>query len=648
MRLFSKFALISLFSLGSVSAFAAPNIVTTSTGGQDEVTELSGAEYIVYMRKMNVIQKIIEQGNPETRSFMMAMNAAQGGASNGEDIPSAPDKQTTVKIYSDYQSLLDDTTVTDDVKNMMLSDFGLTINSDFTKVPPLEGKIYIDDFLAEVAVERTANAYSTEPQPALVSMNALFEDYGMEDMVAATPEEKFAKIIKGKEDTGYGFITQAHAGGLFDLDKSKIKTESQRRSFTADQLLAMLGGLSDNAKLEVDGELVANGEIYIGLVYKERTWAGVPYKWYFRHIDAEVKLHMDQPEPATVKGTIEWDKGGEILSAMKLFEMGFKFDGWLGPIPYEVEMKMDSHIGMKYYFWLKGLIQGDIVGKGDYYGLFRCTSDTCDTVSERNTLDTGIRNVKGHVQAELSLYPWFTLGGQVNLEALFIDIAEARIQAGVSYKLAAWGYIGNDCRIDGSIPSGMDTAWIIYTNEMYWGYTSYDLVAGLASGKDPLKIAGTPGKDNWREFTDYEKGLFGIDKNTYNAARMDTITGDVQWLDPIVEYPKEAYVGEQLQGKLIYRSCLPPTIMENTVNAMVDYGDGVIEPFNSQGTIDIERRYPYLVADDYQVRAYADKIGRVRLNTQGWSVPLKIKEPSFGIGDGLNVSTIPQNSITLN
>lgn len=224
-----KYALFGILALAGTQATAAPNIQTT-TVIQDEVTELSGAEYSVYMRKMNVIQKIIEQGNPVTQEFMEAMNEAQGSI-NGADIPHAPDKKTTVRIYTDYQTLVDDPNITDDVKNMMLSDYGLSINSDFTKVPPLDGKIYIDDFLANIAVERTANAYSTEPQPALVSMNGLFEEHGMEDMVAESPDEKYAKMLKGEADTGFGFITKAHAK-WYDLDKSKVKTESQRNSFS--------------------------------------------------------------------------------------------------------------------------------------------------------------------------------------------------------------------------------------------------------------------------------------------------------------------------------------------------------------------------------------------------------------------------------
>lgn len=645
MRLFSKYALFGILALTGAHASAAPNI-QTQVVTREEVTTLSGPQYQVYMRKMNVIQKIIEQNNTETRSFMRAMNSAQGSASS-EDIPTAPGMNTTVRIYDSYDKLLADDSITDEVKNMMLSDFGLSVNSDFKLVPPLDGKIYIDDFLANIAVERTANAYSPDPQPALVSMNDLFAEYGLEDMVAASPDEKYAKLLKGKAPTGYGFISSAYAGGLFDLDKSKIKTESQRKAFSADNLLKTLSAVSDNAEVTVDGTLDAHGEIYVGLVYKERTWAGVPYKWYFQHVDAEVKFSMNQPKPAKIVGTVHWDKGGDIMSAMELFRMGFSFDGWLGPIPYEVSMKMNSEMGLKYYFWLKGLIQGDIVGTGDYYGLYRCTSDRCDTVSERNTLDTGVRGVKGHVQAELSLYPWATLGGQINLEALFIDIVEAKIKAGFSYKVAAWGYIGNDCRIDGTIPPKLDTAWLLYTNEMYWGYTSYDIVI-VGGKKQPFKIAGTPGKDNWREFTSWEKGLFGIDGNTYNAARMTDITGDVHWLDPIVEYPKEAYVGEPIEGKLIHRPCLPATIMENTVNSVVNYGDGVIDHFSANATIDIERRYPYLNANKYMIQSYADKIGKVKLKTLKYGKPIEIKEPSFGLGGGLNVSTIPQNSITLN
>lgn len=640
-----KYALFGILALAGTNVSAAPNIQTT-TVTQDEVTELSGAEYSVYMRKMNVIQKIIEQGNPVTQEFMEAMNEAQGSA-DGADIPHASNKTTTVRIYTDYKTLVDDTNITDAVKNMMLSDYGLSIHSDFSKVPPLEGKIYIDDFLANIAVERTANAYSTEPQPALVSMNALFEEHGMEDMVAESPDEKFAKLIKGEEDTGFGFITKAHAK-WYDLDKSKVKTESQRKTFTADQLLGMLGGVSDNAELVVDGELNATGEMYVGLVYKERTWAGVPYKWYFRHLDAEVKLRMDQPQPAKVVGTINWDKGGDILSAMELFNVKFGFDGWLGPIPYEVDLGLKSELGMKYYFWLKGLIEGEITGNGEYYGLFRCTSSKCNTISERNSLDTGVKDIKGHVQAELSLYPWATLEGRIDLKALFMDIANAKVKAGVSYKLAAWGYIGNDCRIDGSIPPGLDTAWMIYTNEMYWGYSQYDLALDLGGERSPLKIGGTPGKDNWRHFTSQEKSMFGVDGNTYAAARLDSISGDVQWLDPIVEFPESAFVGEPLSGRLKYRSCLPPSIMENTVNSVVDYGDGVISRFSSDKSIDIERRYPYLNANNYTIKARAEKIGKVKLSAQGWDAPIEIKEPSFGIGDGLNVSTIPQNSITLN
>lgn len=640
-----KYALFGILALAGTQATAAPNIQTT-TVIQDEVTELSGAEYSVYMRKMNVIQKIIEQGNPVTQEFMEAMNEAQGSI-DGADIPHAPDKKTTVRIYTDYQTLVDDPNITDDVKNMMLSDYGLSINSDFTKVPPLDGKIYIDDFLANIAVERTANAYSTEPQPALVSMNELFEEHGMEDMVAESPDEKYAKMLKGEADTGFGFITKAHAK-WYDLDKSKVKTESQRKTFTAAQLLGMLGGLSDNAELTVDGELNATGEIYVGLVYKERTWAGVPYKWYFRHLDAEVKLVMKQPAPAKVTGTINWDKGGDILSAMQLFDVKFGFDGWLGPIPYEVDLGLASNIGMKYYFWLKGIIEGEITGNGEYYGLFRCTSKKCAALSERNTLETGVKDIKGHVQAELSLYPWATLEGTVDLKALFMDIAKAKVKAGVAYKLAAWGYIGNDCRIDGTIAPGLDTAWMIYTNEMYWGSTEYELAMDLGNGKTPLKIGGVPGQDNWREFTDHEKGMFGIDGDTYNAARLDSITGDVQWLDPITEFPETAYVGEPLSGRLVYRPCLPPSIMENTVNSIVDYGDGVTDRFSSDESIDIERRYPYLTADDYKIKARAEMIGKVKLSAQGWDTPISIKEPDFGIGDGLNVSTIPQNSITLN
>ncbi len=646
MRLFSKYALLGLLTTFGTQAIAAPDIMTQALP-QEEITELSGPAYQVYMRKMNVIQKIIEQNAPESRAFVRAMNQVQGGANEGEDIPTAPGMETTVRLYSSYQQLLDDTEISDDVKNMMLSDFGLSINSDFKVVPPLEGKIYIDDFLSKIAVERAANTFSSKPQGALVSMNALFADHGLDDLVGTSPDEKYAAALKGKPPTGYGFINEAYAGGLFDLDKSKIKTESQRKSFKADSLLQALSAVSDNAEIKVDGELNANGEIYIGLVYKERTWAGVPYKWYFKHVDAEVKLNLNQPKPATVVGTIHWDKGGDILSAMELFKMGFSFDGWLGPIPYKISMKMNSEMGMKYFFWLKGLIQGDIVGTGEYYGLFRCTSDNCDTVSERNTLDTGVRGVKGHVQAELSLYPWATLGGQINLEALFIDIVEAKIKAGFSYKVAAWGYIGNDCRIDGTSSPSLDTAWLLYTNEMFWGYTAYDIVI-IGGDKQPLKVAGTVGKDNWREFTSWEKGLFGIDSNTYNAARMTDITGDVHWLDPITEYPDEAYVGEPISGKLRYRSCLPETIMENTVNSIVNYGDGVTDPFNANKTIDIERRYPYLNAGVYDIHSYADRIGRVKLKARGYHKPLTIKEPSFGLGGGLNVSTIPQNSITLN
>lgn len=640
-----KYALFGVLALVGTQALAEP-IIQTTTVTQDEVTELSGAEYSVYMRKMNVIQKIIEQGNKETQEFMQAMNESQGSA-NGEDIPHAPDRKTIVRIYTSYESLVDDPSITDDVKNMMLSDYGLSINSDFAKVPPLDGKIYIDDFLANIAVERTANAYSTEPQPALVSMNALFDEYGMEDMVAESPDEKYAKMLKGEEATGFGFITKAYAK-WFNLDKSKVKTESQRKTFTADQLLDMLGGLSDNAELIVDGELNAVGEMYVGLVYKERRWAGIPYKWYFRHLDAEVKLTMKQPAPAKVTGKINWDKGGDILSSMQLFDVKFGFDGWLGPIPYEVDLGLKSNLGMKYYFWLKGLIEGEVTGNGEYYGLFRCTSKRCDTLSERNSLETGVRDIKGHVQAELSLYPWATLEGQIDLKALFMDIANAKVKAGVAYKLAAWGYIGNDCRIDGSIAPGLDTAWMIYTNEMYWGYTEYELGLDLGGGKAPMKIGGTPGKDNWRHFTDREKSMFVIDSNTYAAARLDSISGDVQWLDPMVEFPESAYVGEPLSGRLVYRPCLPTSIMENTVNSVVDYGDGVTDRFSSDTSIDIERRYPYLTANDYKIKARAEKIGKVKLSAQGWDTPISIKEPNFGIGDGLNVSTIPQNSITLN
>lgn len=640
-----KHALFGILTLSGVQAIAETDIQTT-TVTQDEVTELSGAEYSIYMRKMNVIQKIIEQGNPVTQEFMEAMNEAQGSI-DGVDIPHAPEKKTTVRIYTDYQTLVDDPNITDGVKNMMLSDYGLSINSDFSKVPPLDGKIYIDEFLANIAVERTANAYSTEPQPALVSMNELFEEHGMEDMVSESPDEKYAKMLKGEVTTGFGFITKAHAA-WYDLDKSKVKTESQRKTFNTEQLLDMLGGVSDNAELSVDGELNASGEIYVGLVYKERTWAGIPYKWYFRQLDAEVKLTMEQPGPAKVTGTINWDKGGDILSSLELFDINFGFDGWLGPIPYEVDLGLASKIGMKYYFWLKGVIEGEIIGNGEYYGLFRCTSKNCDTISERNTLETGIRDIKGHVQAEISLYPWATLEGSVDLNAMFMDIAKAKVKAGVAYKLAAWGYAGNDCRIDGTVASGIDTAWMIYTNEMYWGSTEYELSMDLGDGKDPLEIGGVPGKDNWREFTSSEKSMFGIDSNTYNAARLNSILGDVQWLDPIVEFPESAFVGEPLEGQLVYRPCLPSSIMENTVNAVVDYGDGVTNKFSSEGSIGIERLYPYIEADDYNIKARAEMIGKVKLSSQGWDTPITIKEPDFGIGDGLDVSTIPQNSITLN